>query len=112
MLYDVYRMFHAGAKLSVEKVRAVAPVTGTLRISTIRQRDREPMRIATLRGGPYDAGMLPALDDCVVAKFTEGGELLLVGTETIIKMPTYKNENVVYRQQWLCKPVDAGTQRA
>lgn len=107
MLYDVFRMFREGQKLSIEAVKGSAPVTGQLTIGTIRRTPGgPPMRMARLCGGEHNAGLLPWLDDCVVAKFTEGGEMLIIGTETIIRMPTYKAQNDTYPQQWLCKPVD------
>jgi hypothetical protein len=107
MLYDVYRMFKEGRKLSIEAVKAIAPVTGQLTIGTIRRTQEGPaVRMATLSGGEYNRALLPSLDDCIVAKFNKEGELLLIGIEMVIRKPNYKGQNDTYPQQWLCKPVD------
>ena len=112
MLYDVYRMFKEGQKLSIDQVKGSAPITGQLSIGTIRRtRAATPMRMATLSGGAHNAGLLPSLDDCIVAKFSKEGEMLVIGTETIIRKPSYKGQNDTYPQQWLCKPVDPKVER-
>ncbi len=106
MLYDVYRMFKEGQKLPLDQVKGHAPVTGQLTIGTIRlTRGGPPMRLATLSGGEHNGGLLPSLDDCIVAKFNKAGEMLLIGTEVLIRKPTYKGQNDAYPQQRLCKPV-------
>lgn len=107
MLYDVYRMFNEGRKLSIDEVKGRAPVTGQLTIGTIRRTPgAPPVRMATLSGGEYNGGLLPSLDDCIVAKFNKAGELLIIGIEVVIRKATYKGQNDPYPQQWLCKPVD------
>jgi hypothetical protein len=107
MLFDVYRMFKLGQKLSVDEVKGSAPVTGQLRISTIRRsQSGPPLRMASLSGGEHNAGLLPSLTDCIVTKLTDSGEMLIIGTEVLIRKPVYKAQNDAYPQQWLCKPVD------
>lgn len=107
MLYDVYRMFKEGQKPCIDQVKGSAPVTGQLTIGTIRRtRGGPPMRMATLSGGEYNACLLPSLTDCIVAKLNGAGEILIIGTETIIRKPVYKGQNDTYSQQWLCKPLD------
>lgn len=107
MLFDVYPMFKEGRKLSIDEVKGSAPVTGQLTIGTVRgTRGGQPMRMATVSGGEYNAGMLPALNDCVVAKFNQKGEMLLIGNEVLVRKPVYKGQNDTHPQQWLCKPVD------
>lgn len=112
MEYDVFRLFRQGVKLSAEEAKAVAPVTGELTIGTIRNPPGSaPRRIASLIGGTYSAGLIRRLDDCVVAKFNAKGEMIIVGSETIIRKPVYKDQSDMYPQQWVCKPVDPTIRR-
>lgn len=112
MQYDVYRLFHKGEKLSVEKARAAAPVTGELTIATIRPgQGREPSQMATLTGSEYGGGLLPALANCTVVALNGAGEMLIAGTESIFRKPVRTPGLDEYRQQWLCKPVDPNVLR-
>ena len=102
MLYDVYRMFELGRKLTVDQAKAAAPATGELRLLR---------GTARLTIGPDHVDTLTKLGSCTVAAINAEGAILIKGTESIIRKPSYKAQFDNYPQEWLCKPVDPTVRR-
>ena len=102
MLYDVYKMFELGQKLTVDVAKSVAPVTGEL---SLRR------GIAQLTMGPDRVATTTKLERCTVTAINGEGAILIKGTENIICKPTYKSQFDAYPQEWLCKPVDPTVRR-
>lgn len=102
VLYDVYKMFEVGQKLTVDVVKSVAPATGEL--SLLRG-------TAQLTSGPDRVATITKLRGCVVIAINAEGAILIKGTESIVRKPAYKSQIDNYPQEWLCKPVDPTVRR-
>ena len=102
MLYDVYKMFELGQKLTVDVAKSVAPATGEL---SLRR------GTAQLTIGPDRVATITKLSGCTVTAINSEGAILIKGTECIMRKPAYKSQFDDYAQEWLCKPVDPTVRR-